>query len=151
MCKGADFAYSIEGDVLTLNGTIKATTPDMLKGDMQLDPAYALFQGDGSYSFETSPHGTEGFYVLIPNRLDTPIVVEDLKLDFKVAMIAAVLSHPMEMMKQALAAGPIAGIVIAVIVSVLVLVFLAFWSGKKAGSKATAAAVSKAAGAGSVV
>lgn len=49
VCKGADFEVEMDGDIVTLKGTIKAVPPETaaveLGGDIQITPAAAYFQG----------------------------------------------------------------------------------------------------------
>jgi hypothetical protein len=136
VCKGADFEVEIMGDTLMLRGTIRAIPPDMagaeLAGDTQIAPAMTYFQGDNRYSFSTAPHGTEGFYVIIPNRLDTPITIQKLTVTAKYANLLGLFTSP----RQALESGPVAGIVIAVLFSTIALVWLGYRIGKCRGAAA---------------
>jgi len=136
VCKGADFEVEIVGDVLTLTGTIKSIPPDMagaeLAGDIQVAPAAAFFQGDNHYTFSATPHGTEGFYVIVPNRLDTPITVQKMTVTAKYANLLGIFTSP----RQALESGPVAGIVIAVLLATCTLVYLGYKIGKCRGTAA---------------
>lgn len=124
------------GDVLTLKGTIKAIPPETagaeLAGDIQVPPATTYFQGDSRYSFTISPHGTEGLYVLVPNRLNTFITITKMSVVSKFANLLGLFTSS----KQALESGPIAGIVIAVLISTFTLVYLGFKCGKWRGAAA---------------
>lgn len=127
VCKGFDFSLTQKGDVLTLDGTVKYIPSDkkaeLLKGDIQVDPAYTLFQGDGAYSFAAAQNGARGVAVLVPNRLDTPITLENLKVEYE-STLAGLLG------------GPIAGIVVAVLVAVAALMGASYCFGKKRAAAA---------------
>lgn len=130
VCNGADFSYTMQGDILTLTGVMKAVTPDtstqILKGDIQVDPAYSLFQGDGQYTFEAENHGADSMYVVIPNRLDTPVTIEDLTVQYMAGGLLGALAHP-----ESLTEGPVAGIIIATLLGVFALVMAAYCAGKR--------------------
>lgn len=141
VCQGAAFDYTIADGILTLNGVIKAVTPEtsaeILKGDIQVDPAYALFQGDGKYSFAAKPHGADSVYVVIPNRLDTPVTIENLAVTYDQGGLMGMMADPSK-----LASGPVAGVVIAVLLAVFALMSAAYCAGRR-GGKGQAAQVEK--------
>lgn len=127
VCKGVQFSAHQDGDVLTVHGTIQYVPSDkkaeLLAGDIQVDPAYTLFQGDGVYSFAAAQNGAKGVAVLVPNRLDTPLTLEDFHVEYK-STIAGLLG------------GPIAGIAVSVLVVVGALIAAAFVYGKKRAAAA---------------
>ena len=98
---------------------------EMLGGDIQVDPGYALFQGDGAYSFAASPNGAHGVAVVIPNRLDTPITLEDLHVESTSAFAGLV-------------GGPLAGLCIGLIALVGFLMLGSFFVGKRRGAAGAA-------------
>lgn len=134
VCKGIRFALHQDGDLLTVHGTVQYIPGDkkaeLLAGDIQVDPAYTLFQGDGAYSFAAAQNGARGVAVLVPNRLDTPLTLEDFHVEY-VSTIAGLL------------AGPAAGIAVSVLVVVGALMAAAFVFGKRRGSAAAAASAAQ--------
>lgn len=139
------FTAHQDGDLLTVRGTVNYIPSDkkaeLLAGDIQVDPAYTLFQGDGAYSFAAAQQGARGVAVLVPNRLDTAITLENFRVEYKSA-IAGLL------------AGPAAGVAVSVLVVVAALMAAAFVFGKRRGTAAAAATAAqqkpKEAGAGVV-
>ena len=114
---------------------IKAVNPEDLAGDIQVDPSFTLFQGDADYNFAAAGHGAESMYVVIPNRLDTPITLEGLAVSYEAADLLS---------STILKGGPEAGVVIAVLVGVFALMAAAYCAGKRKAAVAAKAAAEKA-------
>lgn len=131
VCKGVDFQLHKDGDILTIHGTIKYVPSDkqaeLLGGDIQVDPSYAMFQGDGAYSFAAVPNGAKGVAVVIPNRLDTPITLEDLHVEYTSSFAGLV-------------GGRLAGLCIGLIALVGFLMLGSFFFGKRRGAAGAAPA-----------
>lgn len=127
VCKGFAFHTTQDGDVLTVHGTVQyipsAQKAELLAGDIQVDPAYTLFQGDGDYSFATTPNGAKGVAVLVPNRLDTTLTLEGMTVEYATTL-------------SGLLGGPIAGIAVSVIAVVAALMGLAYVFGKRRAAAA---------------
>jgi hypothetical protein len=127
VCKGIAFSLHQDGDVLTVHGTVQYVPSDkkaeLLAGDIQVDPAYALFQGDGAYSFAAAQNGARGVAVVVPNRLDTPLTLEDLHVEYQSTLAG-------------LMGGPIAGIAVSVLAVVGALMAAAYVMGKKRAAAA---------------
>lgn len=127
VCKGFDFHTTQDGDVLTVHGTVRYIPGDkkaeLLAGDIQVDPAYTFFQGDGDYSFAASPDGAQGVAVLVPNRLTTPLTLENIKVEYSTTL-------------SGLLGGPIAGIAVSVLAVVAALMGLAYMFGKRRAAAA---------------
>lgn len=138
MCKGVEYVLEKQGDVLTLKDTVKAIPPETagadLAGDIQVAPATTYFQGDSHHSFTINPHGTEGLYVLVPNRLPTPITLHKMSVVARNANLLGLFTSP----KQALESGPVAGIIL-VLISAIVLVYPGYKIGRWRGHAAALA------------
>lgn len=107
---------------------IKAVTPQDLAGDILADPSITLFQGDADYTFEAEAHGADSIFVVIPNRLDTPISVEDLSVSYEAADL---MSHLMEDPSTIWKSGPVAGVCIAALVVLFSCMAAAYCLGKR--------------------
>ena len=122
---------------------IKATTPEDLAGDIQVDPSFTLFQGDADYKFDAEAHGADSMYVVIPNRLDTPITLEGLSVSYEAAdLMSNLMKDPSTILKG----GPVAGVVITVLVGVFALMAAAYCAGKRKAAAAAKKAEEKAEG-----
>ena len=146
VCQGADFSTTTtaDGNILTLTGVMKAVTPqnaqEILSGETQIDPGFTYIQGDGDYSLASYPHGGEDYYVVIPNRLDTPIIIENLRVEYKAVTIENIFQTLMAHPAKLLASGPVVGIVVAVLLSVGAMVGGSFYMGRRKGFAAAVAA-----------
>ena len=120
------------------NRVIKAVTPEtapqLLAGDIPVDPTSTLFQGDGDYAFDAEVHGADSMFVVIPNRRDTPVTVEGLTVKYQAANL---VGHLAKESQKILDNGPATGVAIAVLVGVLALMMAAYCAGKRR-AKATA-------------
>ena len=63
VCLGAEFTYTVSGNLLTLHGTMKAVPTEsaatVLAGKAPMDPPMTFFQGDGIYNFTAAPNGAQ--------------------------------------------------------------------------------------------